>query len=43
MKYYYEVQAFLAFFKTQKINLELFLFMQMDNPLGMGICVCKLL
>jgi hypothetical protein len=42
MKYLYEVQDLLAFFKTQKINLELFSFLQMDHPLGIGFCVCKL-
>jgi hypothetical protein len=36
MKYLYEMQDSLAFFKTQIMNLELLLFLQMDCPLGMG-------
>jgi hypothetical protein len=33
----------MAFFETQKMNLKLFLFLQMDYPLGIGFCVYKLL
>jgi hypothetical protein len=42
MKYLYEVQNSLAFSETQKMNLKLFLFLQMDCPLGIGFCVRKL-
>ncbi len=42
MKYMYEVQDSLTFFETQRMNLELFSFLQMDYPLGIGFCVYKL-
>jgi hypothetical protein len=42
MKYLYEMQDLLAFSKTQKMNLELFLFLQMDYPLNIGFYVCRL-
>jgi hypothetical protein len=42
MKYLYEMQDSLAFFKTMILNLELFSFLQVDCPLGIGFCVCRL-
>jgi hypothetical protein len=40
MKYYYEVQAFLAFFETHRINLELFLICANGQPTRHGfLCV----
>jgi hypothetical protein len=41
MKYLYEVQDLLAFFETHRMNLELFSFLQMDCPLGIGFCVYR--
>jgi hypothetical protein len=38
----YEVQDLMAFFETQRMNLKLFSFLQMDYPLGIGFFVCKL-
>jgi hypothetical protein len=42
MKYLYVVQDSFTFFETKRMNLKLFLLLQMDCPLGNGFCFCKL-